>query len=83
VAGPIARGVSSCVGDEAEVARLAFVVVCRFSVGLCSGVLFLAWLWRWRAVSRLTCVVASHAVLTVQAFPGSPLEAAASEEAMN
>jgi hypothetical protein len=34
------------------------VVVCRFSVGLCSGVLFLAWLWWWRAVSWLALVVA-------------------------
>ena len=37
------------------------------------GVLFIAWLGWWRAVSRLTCVVASHAVLTWRAGEGGGL----------
>ena len=37
------------------------------------GVLFLAWLWWLRAVSRLMCVVASHAVLTWRAGEGGGL----------
>ena len=45
------------------VSCLAFVVACRFLLGVCGGMPFLAWRVWWRAVSRLACVVASHAVL--------------------
>ena len=55
------------------VSCLAFVVACRFLLGVCGGMPFLAWRVLWRAVSRLACVVASRAVLTWRAGEGGGL----------
>ena len=56
-----------------------FGMWCGFSADVCGGVpcwhgvLFLAWLGWGHAVSRLTCLVASHAVLTWRAGEGGGL----------
>ncbi len=48
-------------------------MACCFLPGFCGGEVFLGCLVWWRAVSRLTCVVASHAVLTWRSGEGGGL----------